>query len=281
MLGLSKRHVDAKLDEIIDFAEIGDFIDTPVRHYSSGMAVRLGFSVAAVLLEPDVLLLDEVLAVGDIGFVIKCLNHMRRLTSKSAVVFVSHSMQNISTFCTRVLVMKRGQVLLDTPTPAEGIDLYYSLVKQETQVTGTGGAQVLGLDLLVNGEMMLGEEIRFERGALATALLRVKVDGPRDRAHVTLHIHDETTAPVVCTPIQDDHSRPLGLPPGEHLLEIPLGVIELNAGKYSFVVGVSDPKSQLGLARVQGLRPFRVTAKSTVWGKIVRPAVAQIKQLPD
>ena len=78
VLGLSKKEIDGKIDEIIDFAEIGEFIDSPVQNYSSGMSVRLGFSIASSL-SPDVLILDEVLAVGDIGFVIKCLNRVRQL----------------------------------------------------------------------------------------------------------------------------------------------------------------------------------------------------------
>jgi lipopolysaccharide transport system ATP-binding protein len=280
MLGLSKRYIDTKLEEIIDFAELGTFIDTPVRYYSSGMGVRLGFSVAAILLEPDVLFLDEVLAVGDIGFVIKCLNRMRKLTANSAVVFVSHSMPNISMFCNRVMVMKHGVTLLDSQNPAEGIDCYYSLAKHEVQISGAGGAQVLGLDLLVDGKLLTGEEPSIPLGSSATAVLRLQVDGPRARAHASLTIHDQTTAPLVYTPIYGADSRMLSLPPGDHLLEIPLGIIELNAGKYSFVVGILDPDTETGLARVQGLRPFRVLAKRTAWAKFVRPAVGQLKALP-
>ena len=75
VLGMNKRYVDSKIDEIIDFAEIREFINSPVQTYSSGMNVRLGFAVAAILIEPDILFLDEVLAVGDIGFAIKCLEY--------------------------------------------------------------------------------------------------------------------------------------------------------------------------------------------------------------
>jgi lipopolysaccharide transport system ATP-binding protein len=92
VLGLSKKEIDAKLDELIDFAEIGDFIDTPVQNYSSGMVVRLGFAVASSL-EPDILLLDEVLAVGDAEFRAKCYHRISQLRNRAAVVFVSHSME--------------------------------------------------------------------------------------------------------------------------------------------------------------------------------------------
>ena len=280
MLGMSKHHIDTKLDEIIDFAELGDFIDTPVKNYSSGMGVRLGFSVAAILLEPDVLFLDEVLAVGDIGFVIKCLNRMRKLTAKSAVVFVSHSMQNISMFCTRVMVLKRGVTLLDTPNPAEGIDLYNSLAVHEQQTSGTGEARVLNLDLLVEGELLKGDEPRIRQGSSATAVLRVQVDGPRAGAFASLAIHNEAMAPIVSLPLRDAALRRVVLPPGEYLLEVPLGIIELNAGRYSFVVGIGDSTTSIALARAQGLRPFRVFSGYTDWAVIVRPAVSQLKALP-
>jgi lipopolysaccharide transport system ATP-binding protein len=277
VLGLSKRQVDAKLDEIIEFSEIGKFIDSPVQNYSTGMNLRLGFSVAALLIEPDVLFLDEILAVGDIGFIIKCLNLVRKLTAKSAVVFVSHSMTFVAAFCTRVIVMKQGEALLDTRKVTDGIDAYLSLAKPEKQTSGTGEARILGLDLLVNGELQTGEEPLIQRGSLATAVLRLQIDEPRTGAVPNIAIHDEGMMALVHIPLLDGDSRVLILPPGEHVLEVPLGNIELNTGKYSFVAGVLDPKGSIVLGRVQGLRPFRVLSKYAAFGKVVRPAVAQLK----
>jgi len=276
VLGLNKRQVDAKLDEIIDFSEIGDFIDTPVQNYSSGMSVRLGFSVAAVLIKPDVLFLDEVLAVGDIGFVIKCLNTVRRLTADAAVVFVSHSMQFISSFCTRVVVMQRGETVLDSLSPADGIDRYYGLVKYEKQNSGTGEAEVMELDLLADGTKVTEEEPSIRQGSKLEAILRVRVDGPRAGAEIEVFIHDEAMAPLIAIPLHGADSRPLRLPAGEHVLQIALGALDLNAGKYSFVVSVTDLKTSVSLVRAQGLRPFRVFSDRTQWGRIVRPAVPQV-----
>ncbi len=111
VLGLSKKETDAKLDEIIDFAEIGEFIDTPVQNYSSGMAVRLGFAVAASL-SPDILLLDEVLAVGDMAFQAKCYNILGEFRSRGvAFILVSHNMHIISRYCEKVLYMRHGSVV--------------------------------------------------------------------------------------------------------------------------------------------------------------------------
>ena len=122
VLGLSRREIDAKLDEIIDFAEIGDFIDTPVQNYSSGMAVRLGFAVATAL-EPDILLLDEVLAVGDTAFRGKCFQRIGKLLTNTCVVFVSHDQNQVSRICNHVLWLKNGHVEYQGDVQ-EGLGLY-------------------------------------------------------------------------------------------------------------------------------------------------------------
>ena len=95
VLGFSKKEIDEKIEQIIDFSEIREFIDMPVQNYSSGMKVRLGFAVAAQM-EPDVLIIDEVLAVGDLGFVLKCFKKIDAILPNTAVIFVSHSMPMIS-----------------------------------------------------------------------------------------------------------------------------------------------------------------------------------------
>ena len=124
ILGYSRDEIEERMQEIIDFAEIPDFIDAPVNTYSSGMSVRLGFAIAAILTKPDVLLLDEVLAVGDIGFTIKCLNAVREMMKDSAVVFVSHNMQFISQFCTQVMLFKKEKLFLKKKNVAKGISEY-------------------------------------------------------------------------------------------------------------------------------------------------------------
>lgn len=272
VMGLGRREVDARIDEIIDFAEIGEFIDAPVQNYSSGMSVRLGFSIAAVLIEPDVLFLDEVLAVGDIGFTVKCLNRLRQLARRSAVILVSHNMQHISSFCTRVMVLEKGAIALDTPDAALAIDRYFDLVRHERQVSGTGAAQVLGLRLKVDGGAPAGQGVPVARGASTTAELELALDEICRAAEVLVYIHDEAMAPLMCFPVHDAASRMLLLGPGRHRLVIPLGPMELNSGKYSFVVGVRDPETHTVFARVQGLHPFRVFSEAAYWGRLVRPA---------
>ena len=110
ILGMSKQEIDKKFDEIIDFSGISKFIDTPVKRYSSGMGVRLAFSVAAFL-EPEILLIDEVLAVGDAEFQKKCLGKMEDVVSSGrTILFVSHNMQAIKELCHKCILMKNGKI---------------------------------------------------------------------------------------------------------------------------------------------------------------------------
>ncbi len=150
IMGLSKKEIDKKFDSIVEFSELGDFIDTPVSYYSSGMYVRLGFAIAAHL-EPDILLIDEVLAVGDVGFRAKCFNAIDKISDKAAVVFVSHQMPQIARICSDILVMKHGRPSFNNKDVPKGIQHYYELFSAvKTSVSGSGRATIhkiaLGLD---------------------------------------------------------------------------------------------------------------------------------------
>lgn len=150
VLGFSKKEIDKKFDSIVEFAEIGDFIDTPVQNYSSGMKVRLGFAVASQM-EPDVLLVDEVLAVGDIGFRIKCYNEIFRILNNASVILVSHSMPQIGKVCTRGLLMKNGQSQLESSNVTEVIAEYFnSFTQEKTTITGSGRAKIIEVTLQNN-----------------------------------------------------------------------------------------------------------------------------------
>lgn len=123
MLGMNREEVARKFDQIIDFSEIERFIDTPVKRYSSGMYVRLAFAVAAHL-DPDILLLDEVLAVGDYSFQKKCIDFAKSLERSGAtILFVSHNMFSIKSMCPRVIYLRNGEIAFDGPTDV-GLKLY-------------------------------------------------------------------------------------------------------------------------------------------------------------
>jgi len=126
ILGMSRSEIGRKLESIIDFAEIREFIDIPVKRYSSGMYVRLGFAIVAHL-EPEILLLDEVLAVGDLGFQKKCLDRVSALRRAGrTIIFISHDLNAVEALCDRVLLMQRGEIIADGP-PGEVIGQYKAL----------------------------------------------------------------------------------------------------------------------------------------------------------
>ena len=123
ILGMRRREISERLESIIDFAEVRQFIDTPVKRYSSGMYVRLGFSIAAHL-HPDILLLDEVLAVGDAAFQAKCVKRICELKkSGTTIVFISHDLTSVELLCNRVLLLSHGRIAADGP-PRDVITLY-------------------------------------------------------------------------------------------------------------------------------------------------------------
>src|SRR5215472_5945566 len=131
ILGMPRNEIGQKIESIIDFAEIREFIDIPVKRYSSGMYVRLGFAIAAHL-EPEILLLDEVLAVGDLAFQRKCLDRVRALRQAGrTIIFISHDLNAVEALCDRVLLMQRGEVIADGP-PGEVIGQYKALATKGT-----------------------------------------------------------------------------------------------------------------------------------------------------
>ena len=112
ILGYSKEYLESKYDEIVEFAEIQDFIDMPIRNYSSGMMARLAFSIASVV-QPEILIVDEILAVGDVAFQEKSFNRMKELmTGGATVLFVSHDLEKIEEMCDKVIWLQRGKVVM-------------------------------------------------------------------------------------------------------------------------------------------------------------------------
>lgn len=132
ILGFTRKEINEKVEEIIDFAEIREFIDMPVQNYSSGMKVRLGFAVAAQM-EPDVLIIDEVLAVGDLGFVLKCFKQIDTILPKTAIVFVSHSMPMVSRICSQIILMEKGRGIFQGENVSKAIDMYYNKFLEESK----------------------------------------------------------------------------------------------------------------------------------------------------
>jgi len=135
ILGMTKAEIDSKMEQIIDFSEVRDFIDTPVKRYSSGMSVKLGFSVSAHL-DSEIMIMDEVLAVGDMAFQKKCIDKMREAAKKEGrtVLYVSHNMNTIRQLCDRCIVLDQGKVVFDGDVE-EAIEVYMKTTGDVTQTT--------------------------------------------------------------------------------------------------------------------------------------------------
>jgi ABC-type polysaccharide/polyol phosphate transport system ATPase subunit len=140
ILGMGRKEIDRKFDEIVAFSEVGDFIDTPLKHYSSGMQMRLAFAVAAHL-EPETLLIDEVLAVGDMAFQKKCLGKMGEVASGGrTIVFVSHQLNQIRRLCEKVIWLDQGKIFQSGPTPEVAGAYEVSMTRRPEESMHDGGA---------------------------------------------------------------------------------------------------------------------------------------------
>jgi lipopolysaccharide transport system ATP-binding protein len=173
ILGMRKGEIERKFDEIVAFSGIEKFIDTPVKHYSSGMYVRLAFSVAAHL-EPEILLVDEVLAVGDIAFQRKCLGKMDDVAQQGrTVLFVSHNLGLIQTLCQRGILLQQGSVIADGKI-TEAVDTYLQTLEQirsqdlseRTDRKGQGKARLVGVEVTggsngLSSTIKTGDATRF------------------------------------------------------------------------------------------------------------------------
>lgn len=182
LLGMSNAEINKKLDAIIAFSEIGEFIDMPVQNYSSGMRVRLGFAIAAQM-EPDILIIDEVLAVGDVAFRMKSLNAISEKMRNTAVIFVSHSMPQVFRVCNEVLVMNHGGVEYYDHNVAAGVDVYLSLLQNvDAQISGHGIFSLDGCEIF-QGDTRAGMggtiHINHSDGLTIRATIRIHRDiGP-------------------------------------------------------------------------------------------------------
>jgi lipopolysaccharide transport system ATP-binding protein len=264
ILGHNKDEIERRMDEIVDFAELGEFIDTPVQNYSSGMSVRLGFAIAAILSKPDILLLDEVLAVGDIAFTVKCLNVIRGMMQNAAVVFVSHNMQYVAQFCTSVLVMEKGSVIGHYTDVSTGIDFY--LRRQRIERRPYASSLVSIAHEKFNSHVYKDDE-----------LLPVHVPGRKiqlnfeltfisdfDPVELKLYIADQYYNPIIVLKQKDklvvSSTCKIGLE---------IDKLLLSRGKYSFILGIVNSKTGESLGRYEEFMPFECIDSNYEWCSVM------------
>jgi len=181
VLGMKKAEIDRKFDEIVDFSGVEKFLDTPVKHYSSGMQVRLAFAVAAHL-EPEILIVDEVLAVGDAEFQRKCLGRMSEVAdSGRTILFVSHNMAAVENLCTRGVLLQGGQVAF-SGTTSECIGQYASCFKEKL-LDGTIKGKLITRAEFLDGDCRVGS-ISMGQGVVLTLAFRTPKVTQRPRVGV-------------------------------------------------------------------------------------------------
>jgi ABC-type polysaccharide/polyol phosphate transport system ATPase subunit len=240
LLGLSRSEIEKRFDDIVAFAELEEFIDNQVKFYSSGMYVRLGFAVA-VNVEPDVLLVDEVLAVGDANFQRKCLDHVKKFQREGrTIVVVSHGTDTIRQNCNRVMVMNHGQVIT-VDEPGEGIRVYMADLLGVGTLEGSEAGGIEG-NVLAIGTVQAehggsGSRPHMYPGESLTVSADVDSLAAVPNAMATVAIHDDKNELVFASD-PDDLACQMEIPEGGGIVRFYFPEVPLLDGTYSVSVGV-------------------------------------------
>lgn len=210
ILGMSKREIESKLDQIVAFSGLEEFIDTPVKRYSSGMYARLGFSVAAHV-DPEVLIVDEVLSVGDYVFQQNCMDRIRSVMNGGAtVLFVSHNLKAVTELCQRTMLLERGRVVTIGSTNSV-IRRYVSDVLKLQQNEAHGPVNITRVRVRDRN----GEQSTFESGQTAWVDIEVTANEPVEKLAVVIWLTDETQYEVFNTSTERLGYAPFSLAPGQ------------------------------------------------------------------
>ncbi len=261
ILGLSRRAIDDKFDEIVDFAEIGHVIDDPVRTYSSGMRLRLGFAVATHL-DPQVLLCDEVLAVGDVGFRMKCFNHILNLTERGmALIIVSHAVGQLNRVSTRSIVMHQHKIVFDGDF-VDGAAMYERILLQDkpavNQETGDEDCLISAIEIEPSDK---GND-QFATGDSVSARIVIDATRPVPGARVRVSIESARTGVLAgfATPLQDIE---LDVKPPRTVLRVTLPEVPLLMGGYTLNATVYGPALEDFIHRKKPGAAFEITEPRT------------------
>jgi lipopolysaccharide transport system ATP-binding protein len=259
VLGMSRAEIKKKFDEIVAFAEVEKFLDTPVKRYSSGMYVRLAFSVAAHL-EPEILIVDEVLAVGDSAFQKKCLGKMGDVATKEGrtVLFVSHSMQAVNQLTKRCILLSKGSIQFDGHT-SKAVQLYLAGQKDESVLpgyyqapvnkTGNHVAWVKAHTSEKEGIHCWGEPITFE--------FALHIEKPHESLWFSFQIVSALQQPISIFWSLSD--APFRHKPGTHIFRCEIPKLRLYMGSYTLTTWLSERRSETILENLREICQFEVS----------------------
>lgn len=263
ILGFTRKEIEEKIDAIIAFAEIEEFIDMPVQHYSSGMKVRLGFGVAAQM-EPDILIIDEVLAVGDLGFILKCFKTIDDILPKTAVVFVSHSMPMVSRVCSQIILMDKGQAQFQGQNVSKAIDLYYTrfVNNEKNEVYSDGTLFLENVKIITNqnklalSQVNWGEDLTLEFNFLLEKDLSV----PK----LNVIIFDKEQRPIAVLESNNKHTA-MKLELNKLNFKVKHKNLQLSKGVYSINIVASNMDKGSPRLRINNVLSFQVIHEEQVW----------------
>jgi len=261
ILGIPKTEIKRKFDEIVSFAELEEFIDTPIKRYSSGMKVRLGFAIATSA-DADILIVDEVLAVGDLAFQRKCFDRMEDMIKRQGktVLLVSHNIRQVERLCTRVLMLDRGKIAEDgAPNIVcnkflEQNNIKIKALHDRNVATSQIPSQeitLVGTDLL-DDEGNITDKVKF----LDPCRIRIALNVLKPLNNVTFYIGIHTTDFVYLT-ANNTAYHPVDLPTGRHEIELRLNSMTLLPGVYCFFLWVGTPEGRTSF-REENISCFQV-----------------------
>lgn len=247
ILGMSKKEIDRKFDEIVDFAEMAEFIDTPVKRYSSGMQVKLAFAVATSI-EAEILIVDEVLAVGDLAFQRKCFDRMEDLIKRQGrtVLLVSHNIRQVERIASRVLMLERGAVLFDGD-PRSVCNAFYEkndlkiragAMSRKSQTLKTGHVELIKAEIL-DDKNKVTENISRNSGM--TVRLNIRVDQKLTAPSFGIGIHTVDFI-YLATAISEESVSIEKLDCGEHCVTLTIPKVPLLPGVYALRFGINEGK---------------------------------------
>ncbi len=278
VLGIPKTEVDKRLDDIIEFSGINEFINTPVQSYSSGMRVRLGFSVAAHM-NPDILLVDEVLAVGDLTFQAKCRNRIQELMENGvAIVLVSHNLHSISYICSRTVVFERGDVIFDGDTE-KAIDIYRTSMTKyegaEPSRAGTGEVKITKFELLNN----LGSP-QFEYDVGDSVRMRIHYHADKKVQDPVINVAIYAQGGSQMTGIRTDADGvKIGTIEGEGFIDIHIGNFNLLPNIYTLTATIFHPDGFAFYDRITGIAQLKVSGGHMINGLVHLPHAWETSQI--
>jgi lipopolysaccharide transport system ATP-binding protein len=252
ILGMTKREIKSKFDEIVDFAGVERYIDTPVKRYSSGMYVRLAFGVAAHL-EPEILIVDEVLAVGDAEFQKKALGKMKDVSGKQGrtVIFVSHNMGAVSQLCNKAIVLKEG-ILTNAGETEAMISSYLEITKDALGSTYDNSVPLIGQKIKIRAVKIVDEngEIKAEINNKNKAFINISAEVFIENTgyDISLEIVHFQHGSIFCTSLKDTNLNGYFtqvIKQGMHEYQLELPVEYMRGGDYFIKVAASVPKIEI------------------------------------